>query len=207
MPVRKVGVKGKGVTAKFFSFKLNRIIECESLLEMDFCYLLEFKRDVVEYEEQPETFILNGFRYTPDFRMVHTDGAVEFVEVKPSCKVHEYREKFRLIESHLREKGFRFRVWTEEDVNPVYLDNLRFLYRYIGQPAGYSSYAERVLSAIRRAGKARIEDVIAVFPEKERAKVLPVIWYMIARNIIRTDLNKPLNASCEVSCTEAQRWE
>ena len=207
MPVRRVGIKEKGVTGRFFSFKLNRIVWCESLLEMDFCYLLEFERDVVEYEEQPETFVLNRSRYTPDFKVVYADGAVEFVEVKPSCKVLRYREKFRLIENYLREKGFRFRVWTEEDVNPVYLDNLKFLYRYIQQPSGYGIYAERVLSTIKRAGKARIEDVIAVFPEKERAKVLPVIWYMITRNILLADLNKPLNASCEVSCTEAQRWE
>ncbi len=207
MPVRRVGVKERGVTGRFFSFKLNRIVECESLLEMNFCYLLEFDKDVVEYEEQPETFILNGFRYTPDFRVVYANGATEFVEVKPFCKVPEYREKFRLIENHLREKGFRFRVWTEEDFNPVYLDNLKFLYRYIQQPSGYEMYAERVLSIIREAGKARIEDIIAVFPEKEIAEILPVIWHMIARNIIRADLNKPLNASCEVSCMEAQRWE
>ncbi len=198
MPVRKIGVKGKGVTGRFFSFKMGRIIECESRLEKDFCYILEFDSRVFRYEEQPETFYIEDFKYTPDFRVDYIDGVTEFVEVKPSCMLSEYRKKFKLIDSYLRKDGFKFQMWTEQDVSPIYMDNLKFLYRYIKQPVGYRIYVEGVLSIIKKAERTRIKDVIAAFRERERAYVLPVIWHMIAKNVIRADFNKPLTNSCEV---------
>jgi len=71
MPVRKVSHHGKNIIGRFPSVKLERMVAYESLLELDFLYLLDFERDVITYEEQPVTIDYEHnrkqLRYTPDF--------------------------------------------------------------------------------------------------------------------------------------------
>jgi len=88
---RKVSLKGEGNAGSFYSSKLNRLIEYESELELEFLLLLEQSDEVMFYQEQPlkvfyehqgETKI-----YYPDILLILKDGRSIVVEIKPVFKM------------------------------------------------------------------------------------------------------------------------
>ena len=76
---------------KFVSAKTNSVITVESALEFSACFHLEYSRAVTFFEAQPEGFFyaFDGakYPYTPDFRVVDSQGCTRYLEVKPlnSC--------------------------------------------------------------------------------------------------------------------------
>ena len=82
-PCRSVGTQAD----VFWSDKLGRIVECESLLELSFFDLLERAPLVRRYCEQPLEIRYRWFdgphRYVPDVAVELNDGRLYIVEVKP----------------------------------------------------------------------------------------------------------------------------
>ncbi|WP_238131119.1 Tn7 transposase TnsA N-terminal domain-containing protein [Vibrio cincinnatiensis] len=75
---------------KFASSKNRSVILCESSLERDCCDHLEYSKDVVSFQSQPEGFYYSSGNklcpYTPDFLVRNLDGSEYFLEVKPLNK-------------------------------------------------------------------------------------------------------------------------
>ncbi|MCO1348077.1 TnsA endonuclease N-terminal domain-containing protein (plasmid) [Burkholderia vietnamiensis] len=125
---------GRGFRAKFFSRKNRRLVRCESLLEFDALFLMEFARGIRSFEEQPVTIEYQlrhrKHRYTPDFGAEWEDGSRWFVEVKPSEKLSEPRnlEKFDILEEWFASRGDRLVVLTEKQIRrPIRLRQIRDL--------------------------------------------------------------------------------
>jgi hypothetical protein len=139
--VRKVKISRRKLVGKFAGFRGDHeVTDFESLLEMDYLYLLAFDPDVLAVKSQPikvEYFLDNRVRhYTPDFEVVRT-GGVEIVEVKP--------EKFALREDNVRmfaavtplieKDGARFVILTEKTIRQQpRLANIKRLARYSRTP-------------------------------------------------------------------------
>ncbi|WP_315905288.1 TnsA endonuclease N-terminal domain-containing protein [Vibrio fluvialis] len=70
---------------------------CESSLERDCCYHLEYSKDVLSFQSQPEGFYYSSghkrYSYTPDFLVRNQDDSEYFVEVKPLDKT--FSEDFK----------------------------------------------------------------------------------------------------------------
>jgi len=77
---------------KFASRKNRSTIMCESGLEFDACFHLEFSPSIAAFESQPKgiEYLVDGKvrRYTPDFKIVKTTGEIEYIEVKPERTQH-----------------------------------------------------------------------------------------------------------------------
>ena len=127
---------GRGFRAKFASKKNQRMVRCESLLELDFVRSAEFARNVIRYEEQPVTidYRLDGRprRYTPDFLLTWRDGTRWYVEVKPSelLAMEKNQEKFLAITEFFKDRGQRFITIDEKQIrHPVRLPQIKELLR------------------------------------------------------------------------------
>ncbi|MFM0428440.1 TnsA endonuclease N-terminal domain-containing protein [Paraburkholderia aspalathi] len=127
---------GRGFRAKFFSRKNRRLVRCESLLEFDALFLVEFARGIRRFEEQPITveYRLGGRKrtYTPDFSVEWGDGRRWFLEIKPSEKLAEpsNAEKFDALTQWFTSRGEHFLVLTEQQIRrPVRLRQIRDLLR------------------------------------------------------------------------------
>lgn len=141
MPARKIPKNYRSSTGIFQSYKNNQSIAYESLLERDFYLLLEFNQDVASYEEQPFTirYLRNNtsYKYTPDclvyFNSINKKLPCVF-EIKYSSELKEkkafFEEKFNQVEQYLLENDMDFKMFTELDVDPTYLDNAKLLYSY-----------------------------------------------------------------------------
>jgi len=124
-------------TGKYPSWKMSRMIQCESLNELNLARLLDADPEIAAFNEQPLTiyYSLNGTRHRhyPDFKVEWRNGAQELWEVKPTLKatLPEVLERTRYLEYALPQVGYKYRLVVAEDVivEPQ-LENARTLLRY-----------------------------------------------------------------------------
>lgn len=132
---------GKKFICKFPSLKMNAIVWCESKLERDFVYLLEFDRvDVLAFYAQACRFYyrLCGKKriYTADFYVVRRDKK-QVIEVKPEAKAREpeKREIFCIAAAACERQGLEFRVVTDAEIrSEPRLENVKLLIKYQRTP-------------------------------------------------------------------------
>ncbi|AMO77689.1 TnsA endonuclease N-terminal domain-containing protein [Pseudomonas sp. R3.Fl] len=124
---------GKNVVF-FPSRKNNCQVICESVLEADYCLLLEFDKQVLDYRSQPETLTLlddgETFIYTPDF-CVNSSEELFYVEVKPDRNrlPSKYLRKLTAAKKLLNERGSELQLLDTSDIRPHHLlRNLKLLY-------------------------------------------------------------------------------
>lgn len=124
---------------KFASAKNSCSVLCESSLERDCCYHLEYSPDVVSYESQPQGFKFQSenkvHSYTPDFLVHQSDGTVYFIEVKPLSKTfdNDFKKMFYEKQMAAKASGIQLLLVTEEQIrNGIYLENLKIIHRYSG---------------------------------------------------------------------------
>lgn len=114
--------------SKATSVKLDRVVHCESALELEAFLLLEVSPSVQAFAEQPVCIRYmqgNEWRsHIPDFAML-MGGRVTFIEVKFSKDVDEQvSDRTRLMEGLLHNFGVGYRLVTEKEIRSgVYVEN------------------------------------------------------------------------------------
>lgn len=139
MCTRKIKKSYISCTGYFASYKNKSQIAFESVLERDFYMILEFDNTVIEYKEQPMTITyeyLDGKkrRYTPDTLVTYKNGTKCLYEVKYQNEIDnnpELFEKIELLKHKLNDEyNIEFRTFTDNNINKIYLNNLKFLYKF-----------------------------------------------------------------------------
>lgn len=202
MPVRKIPNSYRSVIGTFSSFKNNQNVMHESLLERDFFLTLEFDKTVKSYEEQPIRlqYEKNGrtYRYTPDV-LVHYHEEYEkqpcIYEVKYSSELKEkqllLKEKFEQIEQYLESNDMDFKLFTEIDVSPIYLENIRFIYGYIN--INDEHLLNKAFQIVKN--KNTFQNILDDYSQNkyDQAEITPYIWKLVLLGKIEVDLNKPIS--------------
>ncbi|MCO6689644.1 hypothetical protein [Pseudomonas asiatica] len=128
------GRHGRRVT-QFPSRKNGRVMGCDSLLEADFCLLLERNPNIRSYTTQPCTVELLAphTRYTPDFEVVYQSGKVAYYEIKHDNKYNSPRNVARrhLYEPLFAECGSFLKTIRQSEIQQAGADcDLKKLYWY-----------------------------------------------------------------------------
>jgi len=196
------------VRGQFPSTKMNRMIAWESQLEQKACYHFEYSPAVVEFREQPVTIQFpykNGLsRYTPDFQLTLYNGEIIYVEIKPLSKLcsPEILERLQLANQFLAEKGYKFIVITDEELNyPTRIRNLSILRPYLRLeiPVHISQQANAWLA---HTSNPTFNALVDFLDSRTTAFVL------LAQLQIRFDLDKPLiNSSLLFPATTGDHHE
>ncbi len=181
----------------------------ESSLERDFMELIRFDKNILTYSPQPLTIRYldhdgRRSRYTPD-------GLIEYRrDIEPArdmrhvlCEV-KYRAdfranwrplltKFRVAKRYASERGWDFRVFTENEIRTPYLANVRFLAGYLAAPGSVNDKM-RMLDKLADLRESDPEALItSLFPDVwKRAEALPSLWNLIANFEIGCDLSEPI---------------
>jgi len=201
MPVRKIPNSYRSVIGTFSSFKNNQNIMHESLLERDFFLTLEFDKTVKSYEEQPIRlqYEKNGriYRYTPDVLVHYHDKYKKqpcIYEVKYSSELKAkkllLKEKFEQIEKYLESNDMDFKLFTEIDMSPIYLENIRFIYGYIN--INDELLLNKALKIVKN--KNTFQNILDDYSQNkyDQAEITPYIWKLVLLGRIEIDLNKPI---------------
>ena len=166
-------------------------VEHESSLERDFVLLVNFLDAGAAITSQPITIEFEDGarqrRYTPDFRVMWSNGRSELVEVK-------YRVDLRA--QWARKNGGRFRIATERGIRGPLLDNARRLLPLRKAPLD-PAISERALGAARTLCEPTFERIVDAM-SCDRAMALGVVWRLIARGAFRVDLAAPIHPNSPV---------
>lgn len=203
MPIRVIPKSYRNITGIAPHNKEIGAAAYESSLERDFLTLLSFNQNVTRFEVQPiqiEWFDKDGIRhiYTPDI-LVHYYKQVIVYEVKYRSDLREnwykWKPKFQAALRFCKQNGWRFKLITEVEIHTDYLANARFLlpYQQNGLAGSYSeSYMDLLDTHLQQlkqsTPKLLIEDIF--LDASNQAKLLPVLWYLIATRQIGIDLNQ-----------------
>lgn len=215
MPVRTIPKNSRSLTGKVIDFRGRRAVSFESALERDFYVLLDFDPAVAHFEEQPITIAYQepiGVHrtYTPDVlvhyrpemrRQRHSQPVLYEVKYRDDLRAHwrEYRAKFKAARRYARTQGWRFRLITEREIRTPYLKNATFL-RQFRKRALDSGDRRRILDLFAKAGVTSPETLLASLSADrwERARLLPVLWALIASGEVGADLTVPLTMNSKI---------
>ena len=201
MPTRKIPKSYRNVTGRLASSKNQGAVGFESTLEKDFYILLEFDESVTRYEEQPVTidYIHDGQQrtYTPDVLVYQTEKPVTLYEVKLRDDLREhwkdYKPKFKAAIRYCKQRGWRFKLITENEIRIPRLNAVRFLLRYREHPVNTDDIKQ--LTAQLSDQPIPAEALLSACSDNRyrQAELIPVLWYLVANNKISADLGTPLN--------------
>lgn len=211
MPIRVIPKNYRNITGIAPHNKAIGTAGYESSLERDFLTLLEFNSDVQRFEVQPiqiEWLDKAGVRhiYTPDV-LVHFCHQVIVYEVKYRSDLREnwYRlkPKFQAALRFCKRHGWRFKLITEVEIHTDYLHNTRFLlpYRKNGLNGEYSEGHMTILDkAMCELKTATPKSLISYIFQDEinQAKILPVLWYLLATKQIGVDFNQKITMNSKI---------
>lgn len=206
MPVRKIKKNYRNVTGVSAARKAVGAAGFESTLERDFLRLLEFSPDVARFEVQPLTVTwLNESgedrSYTPDVWVVFHDDVGRkpwLCEVKYRADLKKYwpelRPKFRRAIRYARQKGWRFRLMTEVEIQGPELEAAKFLlpFRRLAISAERSVHVLALVGALKETTPAELLRRLDSDPFIQ-AEWLPVIWQLVATFRIGADVQSPLS--------------
>lgn len=207
MTARRRRSSGGNVTGSFPSHVKGEKVVYASTIERDFVYFLKFDLSVITYQYEPMTIIGRDTEgifhsYTPDFLVTRMDRK-EIIECKPEALLEHLHTKrqIELGEAWAEANNHHFVLVTDTDLRKDHtLANLKLLWRYRdwtvptailasciayvkAQPMGLSfEELTRFLSSL--ANTAELQQLY---------KQIPLIYNMLFRHILETDLSKPLS--------------
>lgn len=213
MPARKIPMNYRNVTGVFPSVKSIGCAGFESTLERDFLTILDFDYEVEKFEVQPVQINYKDENnkdriYTPDVFVQYRSYSSK---VPPRCMLYEvkYRKdlkekwkelkpKFKAGIHFAKSKGWNFKIITDTEIRRPYLDNIKFLRSYNIPIEDHRM--ETASSTLINLQEATPEILVAALAQdfSNRAEALFLVWQMLARGYMYTDLTKPLSMSSPI---------
>jgi hypothetical protein len=183
----------------------DRLVAYESRLELARILLADFAPDVVGIAAQPfqVTADDNGRsrRHVPDLLLMHADGLVTVVDVKPPQRAKETKfvEQFTWMRQLCSLRGWVFEVWVGAD--PVLVENVRFLAGYRRQQVVASGLFPDVLAAAR--GQRCVGGIEkALIGRHPGDLVRPALLHLVWSGALAADLSRPLSTHTSVWLAE-----
>jgi len=214
MSVRTIPKNYRNLTGLANSQKANDAF-FESSLERDFLTMIEFDSCIESYDVQPVCISWvdsNGRKrkYTPDVLLSYISGRSSFsnsnivlCEIKYRSDIQKNWEglkpKFKAAIRYAKEQGWRFKLFTENEIRTTYMENARFLQPYL-RDALNESHEELIFGALHSMRECSVEQLIkSLFNDKwAQAEILPSLWWLIAAKRVNLDLNLPITMSSRI---------
>lgn len=205
-------VKSNGFTSPGIipSRKNYAMVDYESAPEKEMAYFLEFSIAVKRFTYQPVQIPYtnlkgNPAKYTPAFLAFYNTEMEEFKNEKPTLFEVKMRRHIKKDWPNLKNmyvqamhfcetKGWRFKIITEVELSTPYMRNAKFLTPYLKNTPGLG-LIENVMDAMHELeDSATPRDIINIGATEfyRRAALVPALWYLVAKRIIKCDLSQDL---------------
>jgi hypothetical protein len=198
------------IIGSFYSNKMDRVVEHESLNESIFYSLLEIDKPTKRYYVQPvEVPIIyineNGEKedwiHVPDVLFFRQGFKPQLLQIKDTSYVED--EKTRLL-NYFCEKYCFIQDWEYHVIQPkqlpdVIIKNIRFLVGFTNKRSYYDYWIPKLIFRLNLFGKAEIFDFAKGFSDKINIlQVFPIIYHLIAIGEFETDIKKEIGWSSEI---------
>ncbi|WP_317957316.1 TnsA endonuclease N-terminal domain-containing protein [Paenibacillus chitinolyticus] len=193
-PARKIMPKRKGFRGKEPFLKTGDMIHWESFLERNFIRLADFDVQVEEIFYQPVCihYLLNGkkHKYFPDFKLILKDGRVFIIEVK-SLRFKNYPSnviKYEVGRKFCETQRWHYEVFTEEEINPGYLQTNLSLLRHLGTQDVSDKIMDHVLEQLKQKTEIYLFKLRESCEEINEENFYKAVYQLIYLQEISTDL-------------------
>lgn len=182
--------------------KTGRVVQFESFGERSLLLRLERDRTVKDYGSQPETLLYQSLqgkdcRYTPDFVVWRSNGAIELHEVtlserrsKPSAAGRE-----QAAEEVCKARGWRYVVHTEQELpTGTELVNLLRLYPYRASAYAESLVQGRVVNWLALDTPTLLTELVARLTEEiplDVTRVWGALFHQVWQGELSIDWQRP----------------
>jgi len=205
MGVRKLKKSYISCVGYFKSYKNNKQLAFDSILEREYFYYLEFDDEVISYEEQPFKmyYQMNGSRtrYTPDILVTYKDGSQKLYEVKYQNDIdtdEELQHKLSILKDEVpAQKQMPFETLTDLMLDDVYMKNCTFLYKYAFLQKN-DELTTKVSNAINNQNAPTSIKSLLNFittEQNEQLKLIPYLWHEVFKNSSLINLDEKITMS------------
>jgi len=216
MPVRKIPKNHIHVTGRHPGVKSLGWADYESPLEAEHLLLLDHDDSVKSYEVQPVQIPIPKVPrgYVPDV-LVHfhpdADGVIapsELREVKSSADLTanqaKYQRKFDLADIYCKQRGWVFRVITDQEIRTPRLDNIKFFNAYLKHEHP-NEKLDTVLQRVAELGQSDSRAVLSSLTSEpdEQLQWMPVLWHLVATKKIDVDWDMKFGSVVQMQSLEA----
>ncbi len=204
MPVRRIPMGRRSLTGAH-NWDLRALgVSFESSLERDFVTLMLFEPSVTSIEEQPVRIHFRSNNkahdYVPDFLVQFRDQPTRLVEVKYAeelgQKAAEFAPKFEAAANYADERGWRFEIWSDDEIRTPRLANAMFLLPFNRQEPE-PGLAARLVRYFRTSEMPEIpaDEAIKICwdDNNERLRGKYALWHLVARRHLIADFDQVLN--------------
>jgi len=181
-------------TGKYPSWKMERMLQWESINELNAFRLLDCDPNVTVFTEQPcEIVYVNGREikhHYPDI-YVEIEGEQEFWEVKAECEAAqtEVASRTELLSRGLQRYGFTYRVVLDRELaKPPRLENAKTLLRY-GRRAASDGEREYLRAAVVSKGQLNWAEICQ---GNFGSRGQEIVCRLVLEGVLSLNLDSPL---------------
>ncbi|ULO07050.1 TnsA endonuclease N-terminal domain-containing protein [Paenibacillus sp. 19GGS1-52] len=211
-PKRKVNNRNSHnhphIIGSFYSPKLERSVNYESLGERLFYYYLELDREVIRYYEQPVKVTVENedgkkWSHVPDVLFFKHGSVPVLCQIKESEEEANKDAKLQLINRYCEEyaqlQGWLYEVIYPKKLPDVYTRNLRHLKRFLRQRKYYLEWEERIAQRLIYLESCQIRRLAEMFKDNiDPLALIPLINHLIAIGVFNVDFSEVINSNSVV---------
>lgn len=209
-PKRKTHNKGSHFfhhnSGSLYSHKMKREIGYESFWgEYLFYYYLELDPYTVRYYPQPVEIEIPRFQkswlHIPDVLIFRNGCNPILCQIKGGDAIVNQKEEIRLAcESYALDREWSYLIIQPKMLPEVLKSNVLTLSGFLRTRGYYTSLEAEAIQKLRCLGEAKIIDLARSFiPKTDYRLILPLIFHLIARGRIKTNIYSEINEKSTVA--------
>ncbi|MEK4510133.1 TnsA endonuclease N-terminal domain-containing protein [Paenibacillus sp. FSL K6-2524] len=193
-PAREIRPKRKGYRGKEPFLKTGDMIHWDSFLERNFIRLADFDQEIQEIYHQPVCiyYTVNGkkHRYYPDFKMISQNNRVTIVEVKTERFFNKQKNilKYEVGRRYCEEMGWDYKVFTEREIDPKYLQWNLSLLRHLGTRDVSEQIMNQIAAKVEEMYELHLFELREACEDIEEESFYAAVYQLIYLQDIQTDL-------------------
>lgn len=205
----KLSWKIHHIAGSFYSNKMGRVIEYESLGECLFYFFLELAREVERYYVQPVEIEIpylsgdgdrKGWIHIPDV-LVFGNGFKPMIfqikETPQESKKHDFINK--ICQEYSAKRQWEYKVIYPKKLPQTILYNIKFLQGAIRKRKGFDEWIPEIIYRVEHMENITIDELASSFsPKANPLLVMPAIYHLIATGILQINITKEIDQYSEV---------
>ncbi|RFU60739.1 TnsA endonuclease N-terminal domain-containing protein [Peribacillus glennii] len=211
----KLSWKNPHSTGYFYSNKMERSFEYESMGECLFYFFLELDPLTLRYYVQPCEIGIPYYDKEGDRQhWIHIPDVLVFRKHDPPCLFEiksqkQYSKRLQLIDKwsnvYAQKQGWSYTVIFPKTLPKEIIHNINFLIGFIRRRNIYTKWGPEVLEKLSYLQPCSIEVIARSFTTKvDPLFILPVIYHLIATGYVHIDVNEKVSPHSIIKLNEKE---
>ncbi|WP_339280492.1 hypothetical protein [Lysinibacillus sp. FSL P2-0066] len=205
----KLSWKIHHITGSFYSNKMGRTIEYESIGECLFYFFLELAREVERYYVQPVEINIphlskegdrKSWTHIPDVLVFGIGSKPTLFQIKENpqeSKKHDFINK--ICQEYAAKKQWKYRVIYPKKLPQEILYNIKFLQGAIRKRKRFDEWIPEIIYRVEYMEVVTIDELASSFaPKVNPLLVIPVIHHLIATGVLQIKITNEIDQYSEV---------